>query len=116
MLRPLASAASALPPAAMRLDPWAALTIGRYFPDLIQQGPVAAQLTGPFAKVRTHVCLCVSERCWWLEGVKGREGLCTSTPGSYAAIGDLRGHTAHEVLAIAMVGKRVCACAEAFQT
>nr|QIW94442.1 carotene synthesis related protein [Dunaliella salina] len=51
LMRPLASAAAALPPAAMRLDPWAAITVGRYLPDLITQGPVAAQLTGPFANI-----------------------------------------------------------------
>lgn len=52
-MRPLASAAAMLPPAALRADFGAVATIGRYLPDLVTQGPVAAQLTGPFSKVRT---------------------------------------------------------------
>jgi hypothetical protein len=51
-MRPLASAAAMLPPAAMRADPGVLLTaVARYLPALLANGANAAQLTGPFSKV-----------------------------------------------------------------
>ena len=40
VMRPLAQAATALPPVAMRADPFVAVTaLGRYLPQMLQVGP-----------------------------------------------------------------------------
>ena len=53
MMEPLAKAASALPPTAIRLDPGVAVTaLGRYLPHLLSSGADASKLVGPFSKVR----------------------------------------------------------------
>ena len=58
MMEPLAKAASALPPTAIRLDPGVAVTaLGRYLPHLLSSGADASKLVGPFSKVR-----CASQR------------------------------------------------------
>ncbi|PNW72273.1 hypothetical protein CHLRE_16g674950v5 [Chlamydomonas reinhardtii] len=52
VMRPLAKAATMIPPAAFRYDPGALVTaIGRYLPSLLESGPNAAKLSGPFAGV-----------------------------------------------------------------
>ncbi len=53
MMEPLAKAAGALPPTAIRLDPGVAVTaLGRYLPHLLSSGADASKLVGPFSKVR----------------------------------------------------------------
>eukprot|EP00891_Asterochloris_glomerata_P008859 jgi/Astpho2/8859/e_gw1.00129.7.1_t len=52
MMEPLAKAAGALPPTAIRLDPGVAVTaLGRYLPHLLSSGADASKLVGPFSKV-----------------------------------------------------------------
>ena len=54
LMKPLAKAATAVPPIAIRADPGVALTaVARYLPSLLSGGPTALKLTGPFSKVRT---------------------------------------------------------------
>ena len=49
---PLAQAATALPPAAIRLDPGVLISgIGRYFPSLLTSLPTLGKLTAPFSEV-----------------------------------------------------------------
>lgn len=56
-MRPLAAAATALPPVAFRQDAGAAITaLLRYAPQLLSGGTAALQLTGPFSKVSIVVC------------------------------------------------------------
>lgn len=56
LMEPLAKAATAVPPIAIRADPGVALTaVARYLPRLLSGGPSALKLTGPFSKVR-DVC------------------------------------------------------------
>ena len=51
-MRPLASAATMLPPVAFRQDLGVLRSaVLRYLPQLLQGGPAAVQLTGPFSKV-----------------------------------------------------------------
>ncbi|GAX79935.1 hypothetical protein CEUSTIGMA_g7375.t1 [Chlamydomonas eustigma] len=51
-MKPLARAASMIPPAAIRFDPGVLVSaLRRYFGDVISSGPSALQLTGPFSKV-----------------------------------------------------------------
>lgn len=53
LMEPLAKAATAVPPIAIRADPGVALTaIARYLPRLFSGGPDALKLIGPFSKVR----------------------------------------------------------------
>ena len=53
MMEPLAKAAGALPPTAIRLDPGVAVTaLGRYLPHLLSSGADASKLAGPLSKVR----------------------------------------------------------------
>lgn len=55
-MRPLAAAATALPPVAFRQDAGAAITaLLRYAPQLLSGGTAALQLTGPFSKVSVVV-------------------------------------------------------------
>ena len=52
LMEPLAKAATAVPPIAIRADPGVALTaVARYLPRLFSGGPSALKLTGPFSKV-----------------------------------------------------------------
>ncbi|HEY9598588.1 MAG TPA: NAD(P)/FAD-dependent oxidoreductase [Cyanophyceae cyanobacterium] len=51
VMAPLASAAIALPPAALRLDMRAAFTIGRFAPSLLQHAFNVIKLTGPFSQI-----------------------------------------------------------------
>lgn len=52
-IRPLAVAATMLPPVAFRQDAGAAFTaIARYLPHLLSNGGAALKLSGPFSKVR----------------------------------------------------------------
>lgn len=58
-MRPLAKAATALPPVAFRQDVGALRTaLLRYAPHLLASAPSVGQLTGPFSKVRERVCVC----------------------------------------------------------
>ena len=47
-MKPLSEAATAIPPAAIRADLGAVLTLARYLPTLLKTGPTAAGLTAPF--------------------------------------------------------------------
>ncbi|HEY9653530.1 MAG TPA: NAD(P)/FAD-dependent oxidoreductase [Coleofasciculaceae cyanobacterium] len=51
VMAPLASAAIALPPAALRFDMGAAFTIGRFAPSLLQHVFNVIKLTGPFSQI-----------------------------------------------------------------
>ncbi|DBA66807.1 hypothetical protein WJX79_001706 [Trebouxia sp. C0005] len=52
LMEPLAKAATAVPPIAIRADPGVALTaVARYLPRLFAGGPDALKLIGPFSKV-----------------------------------------------------------------
>lgn len=51
VLEPLASAAIALPPAALRFDMGAVFTVGRFAPSLLQQAVNVIKLTGPFSRI-----------------------------------------------------------------
>lgn len=52
LMRPLAKAATAVPPIAIRADPGVAVTaVARYLPRLLSGGPDALKLIGPFSKV-----------------------------------------------------------------
>ena len=52
LMRPLAKAATAVPPIAIRADLGVALTaVARYLPRLLSGGPDALKLIGPFSKV-----------------------------------------------------------------
>lgn len=56
LMEPLAKAATAVPPIAIRADPGVALTaVARYLPRLFSGGPSALKLTGPFSKVTDGV-------------------------------------------------------------
>ncbi|MBD2344480.1 phytoene desaturase family protein [Anabaena subtropica] len=55
VMTPLAQAAIALPPAALRWDIGAALTIGRFAPTLAQQSANFLKLTGPFSRIMNGV-------------------------------------------------------------
>lgn len=51
-MRPLAAAATMLPPVAFRQDAWALRTAAlRYLPQLLANGAATSKLTGPFSKV-----------------------------------------------------------------
>ncbi len=55
VMAPLASAATAIPPAAIRFD-WGALrTVGRFAPAMLRHTPQIPQITGPFAAVMDRV-------------------------------------------------------------
>ncbi|EIE19833.1 FAD/NAD(P)-binding domain-containing protein [Coccomyxa subellipsoidea C-169] len=51
VMKPLAAAATALPPAALRADPAVAVTIARYLPQLLQGGGDIRRLVGPFSDI-----------------------------------------------------------------
>ena len=52
LMKPLAKAAAAVPPIAIRADPGVAITaVARFLPRLFSGGPDALKLIGPFSKV-----------------------------------------------------------------
>lgn len=55
VMEPFASAAVAIPPAALRLDWGAALTVGRFAGSLFQQTANVVKLTGPFSRIMDEV-------------------------------------------------------------
>ncbi len=55
IMEPLGKAAIAVPPAAIRSDLGAVLTLGRFAPALLQQSARLPQLTGPFSRVMDGV-------------------------------------------------------------
>ena len=55
VMKPLASAAIAIPPAALRWDIGAVLTAGRFAPSLLRHIPHIAKLTGPFSQIMEDV-------------------------------------------------------------
>ena len=50
-MKPLADAANALPPLAMRFDLGAAISMGRYLPNTLWHFPNILRLSGPFSKI-----------------------------------------------------------------
>ncbi len=50
VMKPLAAAATALPPAALRADPAVAVTIARYLPQLLQVSPCFGQCNSQIVK------------------------------------------------------------------
>jgi len=54
-MAPLAEAAIALPPAAVRSDLGAVLTVGRYAPSLLRHAPTVLKLTGSFADLTAGI-------------------------------------------------------------
>lgn len=52
VMKPLAKAATVIPPVAFRYDPGVVVSaLGRYLPQLVSGGPDALKLTGPFSKI-----------------------------------------------------------------
>lgn len=50
-MRPLARAATMVPPTAIRADAGVVLTaLGRYLPEIVASGPSAGKLAGPFSE------------------------------------------------------------------
>jgi phytoene dehydrogenase-like protein len=64
LMEPFASAAIAIPPAAVRFDLGAALTLGRFAPSLIQHAANVAKLTGPFSRIMDGVIKDPFTRNW----------------------------------------------------
>ena len=64
LMQPFASAAIAIPPAAVRFDLGAALTLGRFAPSLIQHAANVAKLTGPFSRIMDGVIKDPFTRNW----------------------------------------------------
>ena len=50
LMKPLASASAALPPSAVRTDPFAAVTLARFVPGLLQAAPALPQIMAPYSK------------------------------------------------------------------
>ena len=55
VMEPFASAAVAIPPAALRFDLGAVITVGRFAPSLVQHVAHVAKLTGPFSRIMDDV-------------------------------------------------------------
>ncbi|KAK9814184.1 hypothetical protein WJX72_001911 [[Myrmecia] bisecta] len=55
VMQPLAAAATALPPVALRSDAAVVLSVAKYLPSLLSAGLSALKLTGPFSKVMDGV-------------------------------------------------------------
>lgn len=51
VMKPLMSAATAIPPAALRFDVGAAITVGRFAPSLARHAANTLKLTGPFSRI-----------------------------------------------------------------
>jgi len=64
LMEPFASAAIAIPPAAVRFDLGAALTLGRFAPSLVQHVANVAKLTGPFSRIMDGVIKDPFTRNW----------------------------------------------------
>jgi phytoene dehydrogenase-like protein len=64
VMEPLARAAVAIPPAALRFDLGAAIAVGRFVPSLIQHAPNIAKLTGPFSRIMDGVIKDPFTRNW----------------------------------------------------
>ncbi len=64
VMEPLASAAVAIPPAAMRLDLGAALTVGWFAPSLVRHTPNISKLTGSFSRIMDGVIFDPFTRNW----------------------------------------------------
>jgi carotene isomerase len=64
VMEPLGKAAIAVPPAAIRSDLGAALTLGRFAPALLQQATRLPQLTGPFSRIMDGVVTDPFVRNW----------------------------------------------------
>jgi phytoene dehydrogenase-like protein len=50
LMVPLAGASSALPPSAVRTDPFAAVTLARFLPGLLKAAPVLPEIMAPYSK------------------------------------------------------------------
>jgi phytoene dehydrogenase-like protein len=79
VMKPLASASVALPPAAIRFDLNAIFTVGKFAPKLLTQLPQVLKLTGPFSNIADTV---ISDRfirnwldllCFLLSGLPAKE-------------------------------------------
>lgn len=55
VMEPLAKAATAIPPTALRFDLGAAITVGQFVPSLIWHAANAIKLTGPFSQIMNSV-------------------------------------------------------------
>jgi phytoene dehydrogenase-like protein len=64
LMEPFASAAIAIPPAAVRFDLGAVLTLGRFAPSLLQHAANVAKLTGPFSRIMDGVIKDPFTRNW----------------------------------------------------
>ncbi|ARV62906.1 carotene isomerase [Nostocales cyanobacterium HT-58-2] len=64
VMKPLARAATALPPAALRLDVGAIVTVSRFAPSLFQHIADIAKLTGPFSRIMDGVIKNSFTRNW----------------------------------------------------
>ncbi|MBE9128037.1 MULTISPECIES: phytoene desaturase family protein [unclassified Coleofasciculus] len=64
VMEPLAKAAIAIPPAALRFDWGALMTAGRFAPSLIQQTANMLKLTGPFSRIIEDVIVDPFLRNW----------------------------------------------------
>ena len=64
VMAPLARAAIAIPPAALRFDVGALLTVGRFAPSLIQHAANVSQLMGPFSQILDRVVKDPFTRNW----------------------------------------------------
>lgn len=71
LMEPLAKAATAVPPIAIRADPGVALTaVARYLPRLFSGGTDALKLIGPFSKVKHSSGSVVQQHAQKLVGVQ----------------------------------------------
>ena len=50
LMKPLAGASAALPPSAVRTDPFAAVTLARFVPGLLKAAPVLPEIMAPYSK------------------------------------------------------------------
>ncbi len=64
VMDPLKRAAIAIPPAALRFDLGAAITVGRFAPSMIQHAASIAKLTGPFSRIMDDVVKDPFTRNW----------------------------------------------------
>jgi phytoene dehydrogenase-like protein len=64
VMEPLGTAATALPPSALRFDLGVVRTMGRFLPQLLPQLPQVLQLTGPFSQIADAVVVDPFIRNW----------------------------------------------------
>ena len=64
VIEPLASAAVAMSPAALRFDLGAAITVGQFVPSLVQHTANIVKLTGPFSRIMDGVVFDPFARNW----------------------------------------------------